>query len=114
MDVTLRPAPFGCLMAVLGIMTLGLIPLARRFAERHFIRRMDDAGFETRGGRRIAWNEVTSLRRITTTMGSGTLSDELVMSTRRGRASLPVWRAEKAAEVVEFAMRRLPPDVRKG
>ena len=108
MEVTLRPAPMGCLRLMLGIMSLGLIPLLLRMRERHFIWRMDDAGFETRGGRRIAWTEVTAVRRVQGRMGGAVLSDELLVSTRQGTVSLPLWRAEQPAAVREYALRRLP------
>jgi len=107
-EVTLRPAPMGCLRLGLGIISLGLIPWMLRSRERHFIGRMDDAGFETRGGKRIAWTEVTGVRRVQGTMNGAVLSDELLLSTRKGTVSLPLWRAEQPAAVREYALRRLP------
>ena len=108
MEVTLRPAPMGCLRLGLGIISLGLIPLLLRSRERHFIWRMDDAGFETRGGKRIAWTDVTSVRRVQGRMGGAVLSDELLISTRHGEVSLPLWRAEQPAAVRDYALQRLP------
>ena len=58
MDIDLRPPMNGCLLALVTVMTLGLYPLLRKMGEGHFIRRMDEAGFETRGGKRFAWSEV--------------------------------------------------------
>ena len=108
MEVTLRPAPFGCLRVGLGIMSLGLIPWLLRRRELHFIWRMDDAGFETRARKRISWGEVTAVRRVQGTMRGAVLSDELLLSTRKGTVSLPLWRAENAGAVRDYAVRRLP------
>lgn len=109
MEITLRPAPFGCLRAGLGIMTLGLIPLLLRRQQGRFIRIMDDAGFETRGGKRITWAEVTAVERVQGRMNNAVLSDELVFRTPKGTVSLPLWRAVDPAAVREYALRRLPP-----
>ena len=114
MEVTLRPAPLGCLRLGLGIISLGLIPLLLRRRELHFIWRMDDAGFETRGGKRIAWTEVTDARQVQGTMNGAVLSDELLISTRQGTVSLPLWRAEQPAAVREYASRRLPRMTKQG
>jgi hypothetical protein len=108
-DIVLRPAPLGCLRLGLGIMSLGLIPLLLRQREGHFIGRMDEAGFLTRGGKRIAWTEVTGARRVQGTLNGAVMSDEVLISTKRGEVSLPVWRAENPAAVVDYAMRHLPP-----
>ena len=108
MEVTLRPAPFGVLRGCLGIMTLGLIPWMLRRQQGRFIARMDDTGFETRGGKRMAWADVRSIRRVQGTMNGRVLSDELQLETPRGTVSLPVWRAEDPAAVRDFALRRLP------
>jgi hypothetical protein len=93
----------------LGMMSLGLIPLLLRRQEGRFIRRMDDGGFDTRSGKRIAWNEVTSVRRVHGQMKGAVLSDERLLSTRQGTVSLPLWRAEEPAAVEDYATQRLPP-----
>jgi hypothetical protein len=107
-EITLRPAPMGCLRGALGIVTLGLIPWMLRRTEGRFIRLMDDAGFETRDGRRIAWAEVTRVERAQGTMNGKVLSDELLLSTPKGTVSVPLWRAENPTAAREFALRHLP------
>ena len=114
MDVDLRPPLGGCLFALVGLMTLGLYPLLRRMGERHFIRRMDDGGFETRGGRRIAWAKVRSVQRVHGKLGAATLSDEILLKTPNGRASLPLWRAGNAQAALDYLWRRLPANVAHG
>jgi hypothetical protein len=108
MEISLRPPLHGCLIALLNLMTLGLYPLLRRWGERHFIRRMDDEGFETRGGKRIPWSEVTAIQRRQGVVNGAVLSDEMIVETRRGRASLPVWRMGNAEEGLDYLLRRLP------
>jgi len=107
-EVTLRPAPFGVLRGCLGIVTLGLIPWMLRRQEDRFIARMDDTGFVTRGGKQIAWTDVTRVRRVQGTMNGNVLSDELQLSTPRGTVSLPLWRAEDPVAIRAYALQRLP------
>lgn len=108
MEVNLRPAPFRIMRGCLGIMTLGLIPWMLRRQQDRFIARMDDDGFQTRGGRRLAWTDVTAIRRVQGTMDGKVLSDELQLSTTKGTVSLPLWRAEDPAGVRDYALRHLP------
>lgn len=98
----------GCVSVPLGCLSLGLVPLLVRQGEGHFIQRMDDAGVETRAGKRIAWNEFTRIQRMTTRMGGGTLSDEYQLTSPQGRVSLPLWRAVNARESLEYMLARLP------
>jgi len=39
------------------------------------------------------------------------LSDEYVLRGPAGRASLPLWRTENAAEARDYLLRRLPPGI---
>lgn len=108
MEVDLQPPMNGCLISLVTVLTLGLYPLLRDMGEKHFIRRMDEAGFETRGGTRIAWDEVRRVERTVGKVQGVALSDELILHTARGRASLPSWRAANASEAQEFLMRHVP------
>ena len=109
-EVRLRPGVPGCITIPLAIMTLGLVPLLMRRGERHFIARMDAEGFETRGGTRIAWNEVERVQRTVGKVQGMKMSDELVLHTGKGRASLPTWRAENAEEALAYLQHHLPGD----
>jgi hypothetical protein len=96
-------------MAFVTILTLGLYAVLRRSGERHFIRRMDDTGVVTRGGRRIAWSEFTDITHMTGNMGGdGMLSDEYLLKSPRGRVSLPLWRAVNADAARDYLLQRLP------
>jgi hypothetical protein len=109
MEVRLRRQPAGCIYWPLTIMTLGVFPLLVSLGERHFIRTMDGAGVVTRGGRTIAWNEFTSIVQWQGKMKGSVLSDEYILKSSRGKASLPTWRAENAAEAKAFLLQHLPP-----
>jgi len=90
-------------------LTLGLVPLLMRQGEKHFIRRMDEAGIETRGGKRYAWSEFGRIEHVTSRIGSsGNLSDEYLLYAPGGRVSLPLWRTVNAQESLEYARARLP------
>src|SRR4051794_30560867 len=110
-EVQLRPGVSGCVTAPLGCLSLGLVPLLMRWGERHMARRMDEAGIETRSGKRIAWNEFTSIRHIQATMKGNALSDEYLLTSPKGRVSVPLWRAANADEVRTFTLSHVPPDL---
>ena len=110
-DVQLRPGVSGCITVPLGCMTLGLFPLLRKMGERHFIRRMDEDGVETRGGTRIRWDEFRHVQRVASRMGSGSggsLSDEYLLDSPRGRVSLPLWRTVNGEEARDYLFAHLP------
>jgi hypothetical protein len=108
MEIDLQPPMHGCLLALVTLLTLGLYPLLRKIGERHFIRRMDEAGFETRGGKRIAWSEVRRVQRTVGKVKGVALSDEMILFTDRGRASLPTWRAANAGAAQDYLLRHVP------
>ena len=109
LEVRLRRQPHGCIYWPLTLMSFGLFALVKSLGERHFIRRMDETGVETRAGKRLAWNEFTSIQRVQATMGGGALSDEYLRTSPKGRISLPLWRTENAQEARDYAFRHLPP-----
>jgi hypothetical protein len=107
-EVTLRPPLRGCLMVLLAVITLGAYPLMRRVLERPFIARMDDEGFETRAGKRVAWSEVTQIKHVVGEVSGAKLSDEYVVRSSKGRSTLPVWRATNGMEALDYLIQRAP------
>jgi hypothetical protein len=101
-------------MVPLGCLTLGLVPLLTRQAEGHFIRRMDEAGVETRNGKRYAWSDFSRIERVMSRMGSsssGSLSNEYLIYAPGGRVSLPLWRTVNVQEASEYLLSHLPPSL---
>ena len=125
-EVELRPGVPGCVTLPLALLSLGAIPLLMRWNERRFVRRMDEHGVETRGGKRIAWQEFTRIERAQSSMRTGRtalrtsisddiyapkghgLSDEYLLESPRGRVSVPLWRARNRDEVRAFTLTHLP------
>lgn len=107
MEVRLRPGVPGCITMALTAMTLGLLPILMRMGERHFVARMDNAGFESRAGARVAWADVQRVQRMVGRVQGLKMSDEFLLFTSQGRFSLPFWRIENAEEVMAFAATRL-------
>lgn len=101
-EVKLRPGVHGCIYWPLAVISLGVIPLAMKAGEKHFIARMDEDGLTTRGGKRIAWDEIERVQRTVGTVKGVRMSDELVVHTAKGRVSLPTWRAENAEEALVY------------
>ena len=110
-EVHLNPPFHGCLIAFATLFSLGTYPLFRRHMENKFIRRMDDQGVETRSGKRVAWTEFTSARRVAATMHGSKLSDEVLLESKRGRVSLALWRIDRSEEALAYLSRRLPPGI---
>jgi hypothetical protein len=109
-EVELRPGVHGCVSVPLGCLTLGLVPLLTRQGEGHFIRRMDEAGIETRNGRRLAWGEIGRAQRTTSRIGAGgNLSDEILLFGPGSRVSLPLWRTVNAEASLSYLLAHLPP-----
>jgi hypothetical protein len=109
-DVILRPQ--GCLTALATVFTLGLYLLLRPWQQRHFIRRMDEEGVETRGGKRIAWSEFTEVVHTIGSVQGARVSNEYLLRSPKGRVSLPFWRMQNAQEGLDYLLRHLPPDLK--
>jgi hypothetical protein len=73
---------------------------------------MDEEGFETRGGTRIAWSEVERVQRTVGKVQGMKMSDEFVLHTRKGRASLPTWRTQNADEVLAYFRDHAPAETK--
>ena len=107
-EVQLRPGVHGCIFWPLAILSFGLVPLAMRLGERHFIARMDEQGFETRGGARFAWSDVQRVQRTVGKVQGVQMSDELIVFTGKGRASLPSWRISNGEESLAYFLAHAP------
>jgi len=108
MEVDLRPGVHGCIYWPLAVMSLGLIPLVMRMGERHFIARMDEHGFETRGGARYAWSDIARVQRTVGKVQGVKMSDELLVFTGKGRVSLPSRRIVNGEEATSYFLAHAP------
>ncbi len=108
MEIKLLPRPFGCVLVPVQILTLGLATLALRAAERHFPKRMDDDGVETRGGKQIKWAAITGVRPIRHVMGPKVIAEEVIFDSPQGRFALHSRRIANYEEMKAFALARVP------
>ena len=108
MDVPLRRTVNGCVWWPSVIASFGLAYVLTKRAERSYIARMDDNGFTTRGGKQVAWQEVTGVRREKTTLNGQLANDNLRLETARGTVFLPLFRTDNPVAVYDYAVRRLP------
>lgn len=108
MDVPLRRTVNGCVWWPAVVASLGVAYVLTKRAERAFIARMDDTGFTTRGGKQVAWHEVTAVRREQTTLNGRLANDSLRLTTAQGTAFLPLFRTDHPAAVYDYAVQRLP------
>jgi hypothetical protein len=107
-EVRLVPGVHGCISVPLAILTLGLLPILMRMGERHFIARVHAAGFESRGGARVAWSELQRVERVVGKVRGMRMSDEYLFYTTKGRFSLPSLRMDNAQEVMTFIEAHAP------
>ena len=116
-EVQLRRGVRGCVWYPVGCLTLGLAPLLARLGERHFVRRMDEHGVETRGGKRIAWSQITNITLTRGVVGAGpsvyggggsTVSSEYILTSPQGKASIHLWRTATQDEVRAFTLAHVP------
>jgi hypothetical protein len=114
MDVPLRRTVRGCVWWPSVIASLGVAYLLAKLSERAYIARMDDNGFTTRGGKQVAWHEVTAVRREQTTLNGQLANDSLRLKTERGTVYLPLFRTDDPQAVYDYAVRRLPTSVKIG
>lgn len=114
MEVPLRRTASGCLWWPAVIVSFGLVALITRLAERTYVRRMDDTGFVTRGGKIVPWAEVTGVRREQTLLNGRLANDSLRLSSARGDALLPLFRTDNPAAVLDYALRHLPASAARG
>lgn len=112
MDVRIIPLN-GCLWVALAVLTLGVAPLAIWLAERSWPRRLDEAGLETRGGRRILWSEFTRIRRVIT-QSSGVTTEHYELQSKQGKVRVAVYRLVDGPHVLEYILQRLPPAAIEG
>lgn len=103
------PRPVGCLWIPLQVMTLGLATLLLRSAEGKFPRRMDEQGVETRSGKKIAWAQIATVRKLRHVMGPRTIAEEVIFSSPTGRFALHSRRLANYEQLVQYALQRVPP-----
>jgi hypothetical protein len=106
MEVRVIPQS-GCMNIVLGVFTLGIAPLAIKMKERSWPKIVDEQGLETRGGKRIAWNEFTKFEKVVTNV-QGTVTTRYDLHSPQGLVSLVIYRLEDGQKVLDYVWERLP------
>ena len=112
MDVKIIPVS-GCLQIFLGVFTLGVAPLAIWLGERMWPQSVDEQGLTTRGGKRIAWDEFTNIKKVITRVGrTNTKTEHYELSGYKGKVIVVLYRLEQGAQVFDYIWRRLPERVK--
>jgi hypothetical protein len=97
-------------MAFVAVATVGVYPLIRMRVERRYVHEMDDAGFVTRAGTRVAWSAITRVRHISREMDGRVMSEEYEIRSPQGRSCLPISRIGNVREVLDYFIQRVPPE----
>ena len=101
----------GCFNVILGVLTLGIVPLVIWRQQRQWPARVDENGLTTRGGKRIPWQEFTRVTRQITYLGSGataTRVERLELSSPQGKVLVPTERLANREQVTTYILRHLP------
>jgi hypothetical protein len=109
MEVKIIPVS-GCMMVFLGVMTLGIAPLAQWIMQKSWPKLVDEQGLVTRGGSRIAWGEFTKAVKVLTrvTRGSSAATEHYELFSPKGKVVVAAYRLENGAAVTDYVWQRLP------
>jgi hypothetical protein len=108
MEVKIKPVS-GCAQILLGILTLGIFPLAQWLNLRGWPKALDESGLTTRGGTKIAWNEFTKVTKVITNIGrTGAKTEHYELKFPKGKIVVAPYRLENGDQVLEYVWRRLP------
>ena len=108
MDVNIKPVS-GCTEVVLGVLTLGVYPLAAWINQRGWPRSVDEQGLVTRGGTRIAWNDFSRITKVVTNINRGAVRTEhFELAYPRGKVVVAPYRLEQGAQVLDYVLQHLP------
>jgi hypothetical protein len=100
----------GCMQVFLGVMTLGVAPLAIYLQMRSWPSLVDEQGLVTRGGKRIAWQEFTKITRVRTQVSSGGSGVEhFELKYAKGKVDVVVYRLVDGQQVLDYVSAHLPP-----
>lgn len=99
----------GCMQVFLGVMTLGVAPLAIYLQMRCWPSQVDEQGVLTRGGTRIAWQEFTKITRVRTQVSRGGSGVEhYEMKYPKGKVDVVVYRLVDGQQVLDYVNAHLP------
>ncbi|HET9906157.1 MAG TPA: hypothetical protein VFQ23_05940 [Anaerolineales bacterium] len=113
MDVKIKPLS-GCLQIVLGVLTLGIAPLAAWLNERAWPKSVDEQGLTTRAGTNIAWGDFTKIKKVITKIGqTSTTTEHYELSGPNGKVVVAPYRLENGNQVFDFIWRRLPERIKQ-
>ncbi len=101
----------GCLMALLGVLTLGLGPLMVYLQQRQWPARLDAAGVTTRGGKFIPWTAFTRVTRTTTRVTLGAAVERYDLYAPAGHVIVPPGRLVNGQQVVAYLLAHLPAEL---
>ena len=108
MDVKIIPVS-GCMMVFLGVMTLGIAPLAQWILQKGWPKLVDEQGLVTRGGTRIAWGEFTKAVKVQTqvTRGSSSRVEHYELFSPKGKVVVAAYRLENGEAVMNYVWQHL-------
>ncbi len=95
-------------MVLLGVLTLGIAPLAISLQMRSWPARLDEKGVTTRGGKYIRWDEFSRAVRVTTRIASGMTVERYELHSPQGKVLVPTERLVDGERVAQYILDRLP------
>ena len=105
-SIEYRPVP-GCLLAGMGLLTLGVANLVIWLAARKWPIAADEDGVVLRNGKRVAWSRIRRVFDVTTDQ-ERTVALKMAFEYDGGTWELPYQRLVAPQEVLDFIMARVP------
>ena len=110
MEVVLKP--LGCVGCLGTVLSLGLMPLARRRVESGFPHWLTEAGMRLRNGDEIPWQRIERVWRSDTYVIDRYVFTQYVIWHSQGRVTFPTHRIRNADVAIAYLIAHLPPGVR--
>jgi hypothetical protein len=104
----------GCFNIILSVLTLGVYPLAAWINARSWPKSVDEAGLVSRGGRRIAWNEFTGIKKVITQIGrGGGTTEHYELKYPKGKIVVAAYRLVDGDRLLDYIWQRLPDQAKR-
>jgi hypothetical protein len=98
----------GCLLAIFGLMTLGVMPLGIWWSMRRWPAWVDDRGVRLRSGVAIGWQQITRVVKVITDV-NGTVTTRYDLQSPLGVVRVVPDRLHQGDEVLAYVLQRIPP-----
>lgn len=98
----------GCLLAILGVFTLGVAPLGIWWSMRRWPAWVDDRGVRLKSGVAIGWPQITRVVKVISDV-NGTVTTRYDLQSAVGVIRVVPDRLHNGEQVLAYILERVPP-----